>query len=163
MKPLFFAFSSLLIFSCSTADKTAYIDINKVYTEINLTKKYEQKLSVVQENFALKIKKQRSANQQQKDLILSKKNPTQKELGAIFKLQAKLDSVENYYSQAFTDTSNLYNQRIEQQVNELVYQYGLKNDYSYIYSPASANTFMYADSTLDISDEIILYIDKQDR
>lgn len=160
MKTYIFAFATLAICACSNVDRTAYIDINKVYSEIKLTKKYEQKLSVVQENFALKIKNQRAENQKEKDLILGKKNPTQKELEIIFKLQEKLDSIENFYSKAFDDTSLSYNKQIEQKVNDLVYEFGLKNNYSYIYSPASANTFMYADSTLDISDVIIEYINK---
>ena len=160
MKALFFVFSTFILLSCSNSDKTAYIDINKVYSEIKITKIYEQKLSVVQENFALKIKTQRAENQKEKDVILAKKNPTQKELEVIFKLQTKLDSLEDFYSKAFNDTSRLYNLTIEQTVNDLVYEYGAKHKYSYIYSPASANTFMYADSTLDISDEIITYINK---
>lgn len=146
--------------ACSPSDKTGYINITKVYGEIKISEKYKAHLQNIESQLASQISEKRRKNQVKKDAVLAKKNPSQKELEIVFQLQNELDSMENYYSKAFNDSSLKYNEKVKDVVNELVYQYGMENNYTYLFSPASSNSFMYADSTLDRSDQVIEYINK---
>ena len=140
----------LALFSCS-AEKTAYIDINQVYASLTQSRVFREKLERLEQNYSELI---------QVNEILGKKSPSQQELQIVFKQQQKLDSLQKRLEGQFKDSTLFYNDLIEELVNEKVYEFGLKNGYQYIYSPASSNAFMYADSTLNVTAEVIEYINQ---
>jgi outer membrane protein len=148
----------VLLSSCNNGQKTGYIDINEVYSEIELSKKYNKYLAALETNLAYQISEARAQKQTVKDVILAKKQPSQNDLELVFKMTSDMDSIEEYYSKAFQDSSEKYNLIVERTVNDLVYDYGLQNKFTYLYSPATSNSFMYADSTLDVTAAVIEYI-----
>ncbi|MFT6717550.1 MAG: Skp family chaperone for outer membrane protein, partial [Saprospiraceae bacterium] len=141
--------------------KTGYIDINEVYSEIELSKKYNKYLAALETNLAYQISEARAQKQTVKDVILAKKQPSQNDLELVFKMTSDMDSIEEFYSKTFQDSSEKYNLIVERTVNDLVYDYGLQNKFTYLYSPATSNSFMYADSTLDVTAAVIEYINAE--
>jgi Skp family chaperone for outer membrane proteins len=116
---------------------------------------------LLERTLAGKISEQRKERAVIKEAFLAKKSPSQKDLETIFKMTNEMDSIEQYYSTIFKDSSENYNLLVEKAVNDLVYQYGLKHEYTYLYSPATSNSFMYADSSLDVTTAVITYINEQ--
>ncbi|MFT6747835.1 MAG: Skp family chaperone for outer membrane protein [Glaciecola sp.] len=161
MKTFFSIILSVLLVSCSTGEKTGYIDINEVYREINITKKYNKHLAALENDLAYKISQERTIRQTTKDEVLAKKSPSQKDLEVVFKMTTEMDSIEKHYSKAFKDSSDRYNLLVEKTVNDLVYRYGQEQKFTYLYSPATSNSFMYADSSLDVTLKVIKFIDSE--
>ena len=149
----------LALFSCS-AEKTAYIDINQVYASLTQSRVFREKLERLEQNYSELIQVNQEELAAYKNEILGKKSPSQQELQIVFKQQQKLDSLQKRLEGQFKDSTLFYNDLIEELVNEKVYEFGLKNGYQYIYSPASSNAFMYADSTLNVTAEVIEYINQ---
>ncbi len=158
MKNILILFFFLATSSCDRAQKTGYININQVYKEIEMTSSYNAHLSMIENVFAKKISEERSQKNQLKDLILAKPQPSQQELKTALALSNQMDSIENFFSQAFKDSTDRYHLLVEKKVNRLVYQFGKTNGYQYLYSPANSNSFMYADSSLDVSKEVVAFI-----
>ena len=161
MKSLLPLFIAVVLTSCNQGEKTGYIDINEVYGEINITKKYNEHLSLVENDLARLISAEREKRQALKKEILAQNQPSQKDLEVIFKMTNEMDSIESMYSKAFQDSSEKYNLLVEKTVNDLVYQYGEKQHFTYLYSPATSNSFMYADSSLDVTKAVISYINEK--
>lgn len=161
MKTLFPIILSVLFISCSPGEKTGYIDINEVYSEINITKKYNKHLAVLENDLAYKISQERIIRQTKKDEVLAKKSPAQKDLEVIFIMTNEMDSIEKHYSEDFKDSSDKYNLLVEKTVNDLVYRYGQEQEFTYLYSPATSNSFMYADSSLDVTVNVIKFINAE--
>ena len=147
--------------SCNQGEKTGYIDINEVYSEIKITKKYNAHLAALENDLAYKISQERTIRQITKEEILAKRSPAQKDLELVFKITNEMDSIETHYSEAFEDSSEKYNLIVEKKVNDLVYEYGQEHEFTYLYSPASSNSFMYADSTLDVTKAVVEYINSK--
>jgi Skp family chaperone for outer membrane proteins len=149
--------------SCSNREKTGYININEVYNEINITKKYNQHLSALENALAQKISSKRAENSAKKKVILELLSPAQDQLKEVFHLTNEQNSIEEFYSKAFKDSSDKYNLMVKKTVNDLVYKYGEVNKFTYLFSPATSNSFMYADSTLDVTEYVIEYINTESK
>jgi len=160
MKSLLSLLMITLLLSCTNGEKTGYIDINEVYGKINITKKYNEHLGALENALAQEISNKRAENTAKKNEILNLLSPAQDQLEAVFHLTNEQDSIEQFYSKALKDSSDKYNLKVEKTVNDLVYKYGQANKFTYLYSPATSNSFMYADSTLDVTTEVIEYINK---
>lgn len=161
MKKLIYTFLTLLLFACQPSSKTAYIDINEVYSEIEISKELRQKLSSLEQSYSSQLTAKQAQVGIRKDQVLGLKNPSQAVLQEVFQMQKSADSLQKQLEQQFKDSTLKYNERVKDVVNDLVYEYGIQNHYTYIFSPAMSNAFMYADSTLDITKEIIDYINGQ--
>lgn len=141
--------------ACQNNRKSAYININRVYSSIDLSIHYRNKLED-QEALMQEHLREKSAELNALKNQLDKSNQAQ--LAMIFTKQEEVDSLQKFFTQALKDTTQQYNQIVEGKVNNLVYDFGKENNYSFIFSPANTNAFMYADSTLEITNEIIEYI-----
>lgn len=154
-----FIITSILVlsFSCNTENKTGYVNITEVYRKIDISIEYRDKLSTIESSITSKLQiEDKELDDLKNGISINTKN--QKLLSLVFKKQTQIDSLEKLLSKSLKDSTIKYNKLIEQKVNKLIYQYGKSNNFDYIYSPANTNAFMYADSTLEITDPIIEYI-----
>lgn len=154
-----FIITSLLFtsFSCRNDNKTGYVNITEVYRKIDISIEYRDKLSSIESGITSKLQIKEKELEDLKSGISINTND-QKLLSLVFKKQTQIDSLEKFLSKSLKDSTLKYNKLIEQKVNKLIYQYGKSNSFDYIYSPANTNAFMYADSTLELTDPIIDYI-----
>ena len=59
------------------------------------------------------------------------------------------------------DSSELYTKLVNDKINDKVAQYGKENGFKYIFNPRGNNGFMYGDSTLNVTHQVLEYINKK--
>tara|TARA_Y100000766_G_scaffold188510_1_gene161987 strand:- start:1134 stop:1367 length:234 start_codon:yes stop_codon:yes gene_type:complete len=59
------------------------------------------------------------------------------------------------------DSINIYREKLNSQINTRTYTYALENAFDYIYSPYGSGTFMYVDSNLNITKDVIYYLNSR--
>lgn len=72
------------------------------------------------------------------------------------KEQLKKESVRN-----LQDSVNFYKERLNSKINSLVFDYAKKEGYHYVFSPAGSSAFMYGDSSLEITNQVIAYLNEE--
>ena len=146
----------MAMFIGCNGDKTAYIDVSTVYGDFALSKKLEKEREMVV-----------NSRQAQLDSIQIELNQISK------KFQFKVDSnqlryfnrkrEEYYYKERqFAEDNqallNQHNEQIMKQLNQYIEDYGKEKGYTYIYGATGNGSMMYADEKVNISKEVIYYI-----
>lgn len=158
-KTILFIFLSVVLFSCKR-DKVAYMDLKVVFNEF----KYKQELE--KELTGIKNKRKFIIDSLEANLkLLSNRikiDLKNKDLIAQFTTE-KEEYLKRKYM--FEDDEEhmvkTYDTKIISQLNSYVKQYGKENNYSIIFGATSDGNIMYSDSTLNISKEIIKYINSK--
>jgi outer membrane protein len=161
-KPLLF-FSLIIIITASyciydaiTKPTYAYLDLDAVFTDFNLQKELTYKFEAFQNSKQNALDSLEGIAQ----AIYSEvqKNPSED-------LKSKFNySRENYlkFKQKFEQESNeltqQYDQQILNQMNEYIQDYGRLNKYTIIFGTNGNGTVMYADSSCNITPDVIKYI-----
>jgi outer membrane protein len=138
----------------SNEGKHAYILTQKMFEEYNGTKEYRNKL--------------KSMEFQQKNLLDS--------LSLVIKLMegkvpekspellAKKTQYNKVYEQVYTyqqEEIERYNDQLWKQINQYVEEYGKANGYAFIYGANGTGNLMYADTTYNITPEVIRFINEK--
>ena len=139
MKKFFFSYFFLTIFITLFSIVT-YLSIDSDFRR----KFFNLSLGFINNYFYIVIKQ---------DLI--QPNPNVIDATNKLELQIKItDFLTTKSKNSFLDNiySNAYN--IEKFTNK-------ENDYKYVFNPAGSGTFMYADSSLNITDQIVVYLNSK--
>lgn len=155
--PKFFWIVLVLISIACNKNKTGYVNITEIYNKIELADVYRNNITNYESKIQLYLAKEKQKVDSLKSIVALEK-ATQNQLKSIYHAQLALDSLEAKLVKALKDSTIFLNQDIEQKVNNWVYEYGKINAYQYIFSPLNTNTFMYADSILDITQPVIEFI-----
>lgn len=153
----FFWIVLVLISIACNKNKTGYVNITEIYNKIELADVYRNNITNYESKIQLYLAKEKQKVDSLKSIVALEK-ATQNQLKSIYHAQLALDSLEAKLVKALKDSTIFLNQDIEQKVNNWVYEYGKINAYQYIFSPLNTNTFMYADSILDITQPVIEFI-----
>jgi Skp family chaperone for outer membrane proteins len=156
MPKIFWIVLVLISIACNK-NKTGYVNITEIYNKIDLADIYRNNISNYESKIQLYLAKEKQKVDSLKSVVALEK-ASQNQLKAIYQAQLTLDSLEAKLVKALKDSTIFLNQDIEQKVNNWVYEYGKVNAYQYIFSPLNTNTFMYADSVLDITQPVIEFI-----
>ena len=155
--PKFFWIVLVIISIACNKNKTGYVNITEIYNKIELADVYRNNITNYESKIQLYLAKEKQKVDSLKSIVALEK-ATQNQLKSIYQAQLALDSLEAKLVKALKDSTIFLNQDIEQKVNNWVYEYGKINAYQYIFSPLNTNTFMYADSILDITQPVIEFI-----
>lgn len=157
---LIIAISTIVLASCGTNEKTAWINGQEVYDKFNLT--------VERQDAFLK-------QQNSKQLILDslKNNIIALENDLRVQDNPKKDKVEKYqqlvqmyrgqmdkFERESSETSNQYRNEILIKIQDKVKEYGKKNGYTYIHGDWESGAVMYADESKEITKEVIEYLNQ---
>jgi outer membrane protein len=158
-KAILFILLSVLLASCKK-EKVAYMDIKQVFDEF----KYKQDLE--KELTGIKNKRKFSLDSMETNLrLLSKRAKADigdKNLAAQFDIEKELYLKRKYMLEEEEEQMvKTYDAKIISQLNSYVKEYGKKNNYSLILGANSDGNIMYSDTTLDISKDIIKYINNK--
>jgi outer membrane protein len=139
------------------SDKTGYVQIQKVFNEFGYKKEMEAKLKRVEE-----IRKKELDSLELKLKILFKEvelNGKDISKVAVFRTEreAFLNKREKYENDYAKEVAQ-YDEIIVKQMNQYIKEYGEKNKYKYIFGTDGKGSLMYADSTDDLTADIIIYI-----
>ncbi|MBA3971201.1 MAG: OmpH family outer membrane protein [Bacteroidetes bacterium] len=146
-----------VIYSGSTT-KTAFVKNSELYSEFELKKELEAKLTTVKnqrktilDSLLLQLKVKSTQ-------LGSLKNP---DPDAINKFEMKKEEYlikKNEFDEDTKQLAEQYSQQIWKQINHYVSDYGAKEDYSYIYGALGDGALMYAKDNYDITKKLIEYM-----
>lgn len=148
----------LFIFYRYPKEKTAYVDINKIFSEFTLKKELEVQLIKVKESrkmiidsleFDLKLlsKQIQSENQVNKDRV------------ALFEVKREEYIQKKEQFEEDTDAvAKQYDKQIISQMNQYVKDYGNKNGFTYIFGADGSGFLMFSAEQKNITEEVKKYI-----
>lgn len=148
----------LFVFYKSSEEKTAYVDINKIFSEFTLKKELEVQLIKVKESrkavidsleFGLKLlsKQIQSENQTNKDKI------------ALFEVRREeFIQKKQQFEEDIDAVGKQYDKQIISQMNQYVKDYGNKNGYTYIFGADGSGFLMFSSEQKNITEEVKKYI-----
>ncbi|MFZ9848684.1 MAG: OmpH family outer membrane protein [Flavobacteriales bacterium] len=164
MKSIVAITSILILTACGSSEpdfKTGYIDINHIYDKMEMSIQYNQKLAELEQ------KKRPELNQilnQIESINVEIKNSKITEDDYLDELKAKKNALyhkKNTIEQMIRDSSDLYTKLVNDKINAKVAEYGKEHGFKYIFNPRGNNGFMYGDSTLNLTHDVLEYINKK--
>lgn len=166
--PILLISSALLLISCGSNDfKTGYIDINVINKEYTLAQHYETRLKYLEDVSAQDLfDLQNQINEISKSIKKqqdNKKEVTQEALKAFYLLKIEFNKKQEASLKMIEDSTLHYRTILNTDINNKVFLFGKENDYKYLFNPAGSGTFMFADSSLNISKQIVLYLNSKNR
>jgi outer membrane protein len=156
---------SLFVYHKCFRQKTAYVEIKKVFNSFQMKKELEEKYkqtAMAREkmidslSFDLKlISKQ--LNEQQ----ISKEGLNEDLVRTFeFKREEYL-KLKKQYNEDNAALSQKYDSQILEQMNQYVIEFGKKNHYDLIFGADGNGSLMHANDAYNISDEVIIYINNK--
>lgn len=148
-----------LLYKEFTMPKIVFVDTIQVYNKFNYKEELEKNLSKIteQRNLTLDNIKKQIANynmQLSKDYSDNIKN-TIDSLTVIFYQKQKEFNEEN------SSLQDDYNSKIWDRINNYIDEYGKENNIEIILGANGSGNIMYANKTIDITEEVTNYINKK--
>jgi outer membrane protein len=152
---------ALLYSYTPSAEKTAFIDINKIFSEFTLKKELEMQLTKVKDarktvidslELELKLLSKQIQTEQQKN----SKNIVLFEIKKEEYLQKK-----QQFDSDLDAISKQYDNQIITQMNQYVKDYGNKHGYTYIFGADGSGFLMYSKEQKDITEDVKKYINNR--
>jgi outer membrane protein len=139
----------LLLCSCKSSPKTGYVNLNMVFDKFPLKKQLQTKLENMQASRkaildSLYVQVSAAGNSPEAEKV--------RELYLQDKKQFQLDDQR---------VSQDYNAQIWKQINQYVKDYGEEKGYQYIWGADGAGTLMYADKSVDLTDQVSDYVNNK--
>lgn len=149
-----------LIVSCGQEKKIGYVDVKEVFNGFEYKKELEYELTRLKEMHTHVL-----------DSIENAANMTGRQINASpgnNQLMNDLKESQRYYyarkQQFAEDEATLvqnYDEKIIKQMNNYVKMFGKEKKYTMLYGATSDGSIMYADSILDVTAEVIRYINEK--
>lgn len=151
-----------LFYFLKNNDKTAYVQIQKVFNEFEYKKEMEVKLKKVKEV----RKRELDSLEVQLKLLFKEIESDTRNMNKINSFQKKKDEFvtrKDGYESDYEKTVATYDEIIIKQINQYIKEYGETKNYTYIFGTDGKGNLMFADSTHDITSDVILFINKKFR
>ena len=151
---LFLGVFAIIILLASCQEKSGFVNITKVYEG------FEGKVALEKEVIALENRQDYVLD----SLLLHVKLLESKvgiEEGAkenYGKAVNQYQRVMEEFNQISMEKKQVYNERIWEQINTYMKEYGKKEGYTYIHGADGSGALMYADSTKDITNSVLKFI-----
>ena len=142
--------STIFLLSMNTKEKTGFVDAQKLFEEFQGKKERDAKFQSMKQSakssmdsMTVELKKLPEGSEQYRQLYMQI-------AGNQAQIQKKLE-----------EKLNEYNEEILRQINQYVYDYGMENKFDYIFGAAGNGSLMYSNSTNDLTDKVLQYINKR--
>lgn len=138
--------------------KIGCVDLQKVFNEFTLKKEYQQRaenMKMAQDKLLDSLKFQVSKMSNDLESI---KNPSQ---AKVQEFNAKRDfyfEKKKEFDDRIESLSKDYDSKIKSQLNQYIQDFGKEKSYSVILGESGNGSIMYSEESLNITDEVILYI-----
>lgn len=146
-----------IMFSCKNENKYAYVELAKLFDEFEYTKDLKKEINQVNEKrkFVLDSIAQNLE-------IEYKKYPNKSNVDDDFKRKVEeFKELKYRFKSSEEEISKSYDEKIYKQINQYVKEYGELNHYSLILGANGSGNVMYADSTMNITSNLIDFINKK--
>jgi Skp family chaperone for outer membrane proteins len=154
----------LILTACGSSApdfKTGYIDINHIYEKMNESIQYNQKLADLEQKTRPELNQ---IMNQIEAINVEIKNSKITEDEYLDELKAKKNALynkKNTIEQMIRNSSDLYTKLVNDKINMKVAEYGKEHGYKYIFNPRGNNGFMYGDSILNVTHDVLEFINKK--
>ena len=151
---------SLWVYHTSFRAKVAYVDVPKVFNGFEMKKEFQEKYKKT-EGLRKRVLDSLSFDLQ---LLAKKLNANPKEQALINEFDMKREQFFKQKNQAGEDNAALsaqYDKQILEQMSQYIMDFGKKNNYDLILGADGNGTLMYANEKMNISDEIIVFINNK--
>ncbi|PKP22732.1 MAG: hypothetical protein CVU05_02600 [Bacteroidetes bacterium HGW-Bacteroidetes-21] len=153
----------IILCSCSSKDKNAYVELYTIYNDYDYTKEQKVKLTEIKGlGDTLKMKYENRID----SLYLVLENVNQNTRKS--QLLLEIEQVKEAYNQKQNEFLQSFNLQVKQideliwkRINQNISEYGKANNYSYIFGAEGSGSIMYCDSTLNITSEVLLFINNK--
>lgn len=141
--------------------KVAFIELQRVFNEFEMTKQYKVKLE--------SVVNARKAISDSMELSLTTKSNVLKQTGArnnqlvddfLYEKEMYMQKMGQFQEDNIT-MKQKYDAEINKQLSQYVKDYGEKHGYQFIYGAEGSGVIMHANASYNVSDDIILYINKR--
>jgi outer membrane protein len=140
------------------ADKFAYIDLSRTFSEYGKTKDYDKTLTDKENVYSTEREKKVNEIKQFQDkinLLSDKEKDTKKS-----ELESKIKTLQDYDRQKQTDLRKEQDEKMKEilkDIEEAVKQYAEKEGYTFVFND---RVLVYQNKSLDITDKIIEILNK---
>lgn len=150
-----------LTFSNNTGTRQIYIDTGRVYQGFDLSKQLNKEMEAV-----LKARKNISDSlyaqlRQRTEALKLKAKPSAEEINEVKQLEENLYNKQQEFEKNNQEMNTDYNSRIWNRLNQYVSDYGKQKGCNFILGATGEGTIMYADKSLDATDELINYVNNR--
>ena len=154
------AFSGYVLYN-SLANKVAYVELQTVFNDFEMTKQYKKKLeAVVSARKAISDSLQVTLKAQSRSINTAPNTSDEKVQDFVFNKEYYIERVKQFQEDNMA-LKQQYDTEINKQINQYVKDYGEKNGYRFIYGAEGSGVLMYAKEGDNISKEVIEYINKR--
>jgi outer membrane protein len=143
------------------AEKFAYVDLTRIFSEYNKTKNYDKALGDKQGTYEAEREKMVNDVKQAEDKmkLLSDKEKEAKKGD----LEAKINTLREYDRAKQTDLRKEQDDKMKEllkDINEVIKQYAQKEGYAMVFND---RVLVYQDKTMDITDKIVEILNKDSK
>ena len=158
---------SLFVYHKTIKQKTAYIEIKKVFNGFQMKKELEEKFKQTAKSRE-KIIDSLSFNLKLMSKQLNEQKAANKEVDKdlLYAFEYKREEflkLKNQFSEDNASLSQKYDAQILEQMTQYIIEFGKNNNYEFIFGADGSGNLMYAKEAFNISDEISIYINNKYR
>jgi len=159
-------FASMVLFLCSlfltggvfAAEKFAYVDLSRLFSEYTKTKEYDKTLNGKQDAYRAEMDSKTNEVKQFQDKmnLLSDKEKEAKKA----EFETKVKSLQDFERQKLTDLRKEQDERMKEifkDIEEAVKQYAEKEGYALVFND---RVFVYQTKNMDITDKVMDILNK---
>ena len=142
--------------------KTAYINLQEVFSNFQMTKEYGAKLQSANQSKKLLLDSlEFRITTLKNELVPTKSSISSEKQQELNALQEQYDAFQQKFSNEGNDQLNSLNTQIYKQLNQYVKDYGEVHHYAYIYGLEGSGVIMYARNDKDITKDVIEFINNE--
>ena len=151
-----------LILQFSSGEKRGYVELNKLYSEFDMTKEYTKNLEGSQQ-----IKKARLDSMSFEIEMLGKQlemNRPPESSPEVMEYNRKVESfmaLKNRYEEDDYLANQKYTEEINLQINKYVEEFAKEFHYDVIFGGNGSGNIMYLDKDINLTDKVLDYINKK--
>jgi outer membrane protein len=141
-------------------EKTGYIQIQKVFNEFNYKKEMEAKLKKVEEY----RKHELDSLELQLKVLFKEVELNKKDVSKVALFQTNREEFLNKrerYEEDYRKAVAQYDEIIIKQMNQYIREFGEVKKYKYLFGTDGKGNLMYADSTNDVTKEVMAFINQK--
>ena len=141
-----------------TREKTGFIDIHEVYQKFDLKKELERKFKTVQEQRKIITDSMELNLKLLENKLRTVKSISDAEAADFQSRRQDYLQINNRFEEDNQQLTAQYDKEILKQLNQYVHDYGIEKGYDYIFGNDNNGAFMHADKKLEITEDVIRYI-----
>lgn len=143
--------------------KTAYIELDKVFSGFEMKVELEKKLGAIRAERkaltdSLELELQIIARQLQ-----GTDKPDKDKINEFQVKKERFMEKRDFFEEDNRQTANRFDEQIFNQLNQYVKDYGEKNNYAYVFGAEGSGVIMYGEASKNITEEVIAYINERYR